>query len=238
MLKLLGRQAFLMGISLILAVQVASAQLLGSLALTLGKSLAGYVFDAYLQTEDFLDIDGAPDWYLRNDDAERDCAFGYVPGNLASVEKAKTDATNNLIKQQEQYVRSVIRNEVKRRKPRNEKERQLVEQFLSDPELKDFVTEQRQFLKITYENAKDVRAAFVKACLSRETIVAYQQERLQRITTELSKNRAESAFRELRVRLNQPELDLNTITEFDTSTSESKSIFEELELEMNRPDNW
>ena len=199
MLKLLGKQVLLVYISLILAVQTASAQLLG-LAITLGNTFAGYVFDVYLRTEDFLDIDGAPDWYLRNDNAEWDCAFGYVPGNLASVEKAKTDATNNLIKQQEQYVRSVIRNEVKRRKPRNEKERQLVEQFLSDPELKNFVTEQRQFLKITYEDAKDVRAAFVKACLSRETIVVYQKERLRRITIELSKNRAESAFRELDAR--------------------------------------
>ena len=233
---MLGKHLFLVGTFLILAMQTASAQLLG-LAITLGNTFAGYVFDVYLRTEDFLDIDGAPDWYLRNNDAEWDCAFGYAPGNLASVEVAKSDATKNLIRQQEQYVESVIRNEVQRRKLRDEKERQLVEQFLNDSELKNFVTGQRQFLKITYEDAKDVRAAFVKACLGRETIVNYQKERLQRITTELSKKRAESAFRELDTRLDQPELDLNTPIEFDTSTTKSKSAFEELNQELNRLDN-
>ena len=236
MLKLLSKHVFLVGIFLILTIHTASAQLLG-LALSLGNTLAGYIFDIYLRTENTLDIDGAPDWYLRNDDAEWDCAFGYAPGNLASVEVAKSDATKNLISQQEQYVESVIRNEVQRRRLRDEKERQLVEQFLNDSELKNFVTGQRQFLKITYEDAKDVRAAFVKACLGRETIVNYQKERLQRITTELSKKRAESAFRELDTRLDQPELDLNTPIEFDISTTKSKSAFEELDQELNRLDN-
>ena len=236
MLKLLGKHVFLIGIFLILTIHTASAQLLG-LALSLGNTLAGYIFDIYLRTENTLDIDGAPNWYLRNDDAEWDCAFGYAPGSLASVEKAKTEATKNLVAQQEQYVQSAIRDEVQRRKQRDEKERQLVEQFRNDPELKNFVTGQRQFLKITYEDDEDVRAAFVKACLSRENVVAYQKERLQKITTELSKNRAESAFGELEARLNQPELDLNTPTEFDSAASKSKNAFEELDQEIGLPSN-
>ena len=232
MLKLLSKHVFLVGIFLILTIHTASAQLLG-LALSLGNTLAGYIFDIYLRTENTLDIDGAPDWYSRNDDAEWDCSFSYAPGSLASVEKAKTEATKNLVAQQEQYVQSAIRDEVQRRKPRDEKERQLVEQFRNDPELKNFVTGQRQFLKITYD--EDVRAAFVKACLSREIVVAYQKERLQKITTELSKNRAESAFGELEARLDQPELDLNTPTEFDSAASKSKNAFEELDQEISLP---
>ena len=234
MLKLLGKHVFLIGIFLIMTIHTASAQLLG-LALSLGNTLAGYIFDIYLRTENTLDIDGAPNWYLRNDDAEWDCAFGYAPGSLASVEKAKTEATKNLVAQQEQYVQSAIRDEVQRRKPRDEKERQLVEQFRNDPELKNFVAEQRQFLKITY--GEDVRAAFVKACLSREIVVAYQKERLQKITTELSKNRAESAFGELEASLDQPELDLNTPTEFDSAASKSKNAFEELDQEIGLPND-
>ena len=234
MLKLLSKHVFLVGIFLILTIHTASAQLLG-LALSLGNTLAGYIFDIYLRTENTLDIDGAPDWYSRNDDAEWDCSFSYAPGSLASVEKAKTEATKNLVAQQEQYVQSAIRDEVQRRKPRDEKERQLVEQFRNDPELKNFMTGQRQFLKITYD--EDVRAAFVKACLSREIVVAYQKERLQKITTELSKNRAESAFGELEARLDQPELDLNTPTEFDSAASKSKNAFEELDQEVGPPSN-
>ena len=234
MLKLLSTHVFLVGIFLILTVHTASAQLLG-LALSLGNTLAGYIFNIYLRTENTLDIDGAPDWYLRNDDAEWDCAFGYAPGSLASVEAAKSEATKNLVAQQEQYVQSAIRDEVQRRKPRDEKERQLVEQFRNDPELKNFMTGQRQFLKITYD--EDVRAAFVKACLSREIVVAYQKERLQKITTELSKNRAESAFGELEAHLDQPELDLNTPTEFDSAASKSKNAFEELDQEVGPPSN-
>ena len=234
MLKLLSTHVFLVGIFLILTVHTASAQLLG-LALSLGNTLAGYIFNIYLRTENTLDIDGAPDWYLRNDDAEWDCAFGYASGSLASVEAAKSEATKNLVAQQEQYVQSAIRDEVQRRKPRDEKERHLVEQFRNDPELKNFVTGRRQFFKITYD--EDVRAAFVQACLSRETVVAYQKERLQKITTELSKNRAESAFGELEARLNQPELDLNTPTEFDSAASKSKNAFEELDQEVGPPSN-
>jgi hypothetical protein len=142
-----------------------------------------------------------------------------------------------LVAQQEQYVQSAIRDEVQRRKPRDEKERQLVEQFRNDPELKNFVTGQRQFLKITYEDDEDVRAAFVKACLSRETVVAYQKERLQKITTELSKNRAESAFGELEAELEQPELDLNTPADLERPASGSKSAFEELDQEISLPNN-
>ena len=234
MLKLLSKRVFLVGIFLILTIHTASAQLLG-LALSLGNTLAGYAFDIYLRTENTLDIDGAPDWYLRNNDTEWDCAFDYAPGSLASVEAAKSEATKNLVAQQEQYVQSAIRDEVQRRKPRNEKERQLVAQFRNDSELKNFVTGQRQFLKITYD--EDVRAAFVKACLSREIVVAYQKERLQKITTELSKNRAESAFGELEARLNQPELDLNTPTEFDSAASKSKNAFEELDQEISLPND-
>ena len=234
MLKLLSKHVFPVWIFLILTIHTASAQLLG-LALSLGNTLAGYIFDIYLRTENTLDIDGAPDWYLRNDDAEWDCAFGYAPGSLASVEAAKSEATKNLVAQQEQYVQSAIRDEAQRRKPRDEKERQLVEQFRNDSELKNFVTGQRQFLKITYD--EDVRAAFVKACLSRETVVAYQKERLQKITTKLSKNRAESAFGELEARLNEPELDLNTPTEFDSAASKSKNAFEELDQEIGLPSN-
>ena len=232
MLKLLSKRVFLVGIFLILTIHTASAQLLG-LALSLGNTLAGYIFNIYLRTENTLDIDGAPDWYLRNNDTEWDCAFDYAPGSLASVEAAKSEATKNLVAQQEQYVQSAIRDEVQRRKPRNEKERQLVAQFRNDSELKNFVTGQRQFLKITYD--EDVRAAFVKACLSREIVVAYQKERLQKITTKLSKNRAESAFGELEARLNQPELDLNTPTEFDSAASKSKNAFEELDQEISLP---
>ena len=234
MLKLLSKHVFPVWIFLILTIHTASAQLLG-LALSLGNTLAGYIFDIYLRTENTLDIDGAPDWYLRNDDAEWDCAFGYAPGSLASVEAAKSEATKNLVAQQEQYVQSAIRDEAQRRKPRDEKERQLVEQFRNDSELKNFVTGQRQFLKITYD--EDVRAAFVKACLSRETVVAYQKERLQKITTKLSKNRAESAFGELEARLNEPELDLNTPTEFDSAASKSKNAFEELDQEIGLPND-
>jgi len=234
MLKLLSKRVFLVGIFLILTIHTASAQLLG-LALSLGNTLAGYIFNIYLRTENTLDIDGAPDWYLRNNDTEWDCAFDYAPGSLASVEAAKSEATKNLVAQQEQYVQSAIRDEVQRRKPRNEKERQLVAQFRNDSELKNFVTGQRQFLKITYD--EDVRAAFVKACLSREIVVAYQKERLQKITTKLSRNRAESAFGELEARLNQPELDLNTPTEFDSAASKSKNAFEELDQEISLPND-
>ena len=234
MLKLLSKRVFLVGIFLILTIHTASAQLLG-LALSLGNTLAGYIFNIYLRTENTLDIDGAPDWYLRNNDTEWDCAFDYAPGSLASVEAANSEATKNLVAQQEQYVQSAIRDEVQRRKPRNEKERQLVAQFRNDSELKNFVTGQRQFLKITYD--EDVRAAFVKACLSREIVVAYQKERLQKITTKLSKNRAESAFGELEARLNQPELDLNTPTEFDSAASKSKNAFEELDQEISLPND-
>ena len=97
------------------------------------------------------------------------------------------------------------------------------------------MAEQRQFLKIAY--GEDVRAAFVKACLSREIVVVYQKERLQKITTELSKNRAESAFGELEARLDQPELDLHTSTEFDSAASKSKNAFEELDQEIGLPND-
>ena len=166
------KRIFLIGALLILSTQAASAQLLG-LALSLGNTLAGYVFDLYLRTEKTVSIEGAPDWYLQNDDPQWDCAFGYAPGSLASVEKAKTEATKHLAHQQEEYVQTAISDEIKKRKPRDEQERQLVEQFRNDSELENFVRGQRQFMKIAYEEDEDIRATFVKACLKREKAVAY-----------------------------------------------------------------
>ena len=115
--------------------------------------------------------------------------------------------------------------------------RQLVKQFREDAELANFVRGKRQFLKITYEDDEDDRAAFVKACLSRETVMAYQKERLQRITTRLSKTRAESAFEELEAELNQPEPEFDSPIDFDISPSGSKSAFEELDQEISLPEN-
>ena len=68
MKKFFGKLFFLLSMLLILTVQTASAQLLG-LALSLGNTLAGYIFDVFLRSEKTLDIDGAPDWYLKNYDA-------------------------------------------------------------------------------------------------------------------------------------------------------------------------
>ena len=112
-----------------------------------------------------------------------------------------------------------------------------MKQFREDTELAKFVRGKRQFLKITYENDEDVRAAFVKACLSRGTVVAYQKERLQRITTRLSKTRAESAFGELETELNQLEPEFDSPIDFDISPSSSKSVFKELDQEISLPEN-
>ena len=76
MLKLLSKHVFLVGIFLILTIHTASAQLLG-LALSLGNTLAGYIFDIYLRTENTLDIDGAPDWYLRLDQVFRSLSLSF-----------------------------------------------------------------------------------------------------------------------------------------------------------------
>ena len=79
MLKLLGKHVFLIGIFLIMTILTALRAVAGISPL-FGKHSGSYIFDIYLRTENTLDIDGAPNWYLRNDDAEWDCAFGYVRG--------------------------------------------------------------------------------------------------------------------------------------------------------------
>lgn len=221
---------------LVFGSQLASAQIMG-LALSLGNTLASYLFDVYLRNENSFKLDGAPDWYGRNDDPEYDCAFGYMEGSLASVEPAKLQASKNLTAQQERHVRAVLSSEIAKRKLQNEKEHLLVERFKKDPDLKEFVFSNQHFMKVFYEDDEDVRASFVKVCLRREAVIDYQKERLQRITTELSKNRAESAFGELDAQLDQPELDLNTPTEFDSAASKSKNAFEELDQELNQLDN-
>ena len=99
MKKFFKKLFFLLSILLILTVQTASAQLLG-LALSLKDTMAGYIFGVFLRSEKTLDIDGALDWYLKNDDTKWNCAFGYTPRSLSSVEVAKIEATKNLVSQQ------------------------------------------------------------------------------------------------------------------------------------------
>ena len=192
----------LSAVFLIIVTSSASAQLIG-LALSLGNTLASYVFGLYLRNEQVFELDGAPDWYGHNDDKDWDCAFGYSPGTLAAVESAKTLASEHLVKQQEQTVQAVIREEIQKRKPRNLEEQALVAEFRHDPELQNFVHGKQEFIKIKYDDS--VQAAFVKVCLQRSVIVDYQQERLKRITDQISQHRAKSAFDELSETLNQTE---------------------------------
>jgi hypothetical protein len=199
----------LSGLLLLFSVTTASAQAIG-LAVSLGNTLAGYVFDLYLRGEQVFELDGAPDWYGHNDDEAWDCAFGYEKGGLEAVDVAKRNATDNLVQQQERVVQEAIRVELQQRQLRDETERALVATFRQDAELGDFVRGNQSFRKVEYEDDEDVRAAFVAACLARTTIVEYQQARLQRITQQLSQSRATKAFSELDTELNEDQTPANT----------------------------
>ncbi len=61
-----------------------------AIAIKLVTVLLGYVMETHiLNNESYIEVDGAPSWYMKNEDSDKYYSFYVMNGNIAEIEKAK-----------------------------------------------------------------------------------------------------------------------------------------------------
>jgi len=162
------------------------------IALALMKTLATYLFKTYVLTAAKINIEGAPNWYLQNIGAQV-CVYDHEQGGYGAIDKAKAETFPKMEKELSRIIETVIYKNYSDLK--DPKEKAFVMAFKNDPEAPVFVRSNLKFLGI--EHKKEYQTAFVKACIDKDTILAYQQKRADKIRYELTHHRADNAFDEL-----------------------------------------
>ena len=163
-----------------------------SIALSLMKTLAAFLFKSYLISQSKINIEGAPSWYMQNDSA-RVCVYDFQRGGLGAVDKAKDSTYLKMNDELENILETVIYKNFSNLK--DQKEKTFVMMFKDDKDAPYFIRQHMQFPNIEYK--KKVQTAFVKACIDKDTIIAYQEKRVGSIKYELTHKRADNAFEEL-----------------------------------------
>jgi len=155
---------------------------------TLVKHITQKAIDKY----ESVDIDGAPSWYMRPVDDQM-CVFTHAMGDTDSIEIAKNGAKYKMVKKINNLIEITIYDT--KGLIKTNKDKKIVEKFKIDPNLNFFVTKNLNYSKIKYDRTK--KESFVKACIMNKIIEKYQKNRLDKISKEIIKTRANDAFNEL-----------------------------------------
>lgn len=160
-----------------------------SIAFSLLKTLATFIFGQVLNAST-VNIDMAPVWFMKETTTEI-CASGFKRGGLESIEQAKLMARNDL----QRRVFDMLRMSVDEIKSATDKEKTFLENFLNDRSFEMFLLKNINYKNIEYE--KKVSVAFVRACVNRQELQDYEEQRVETLKKTLSIKRSEDAFEEL-----------------------------------------
>lgn len=163
-----------------------------TIALGLVKTLATFLFKSYVLMQSNINIDGAPHWYMQNVSSHV-CVYDYKTGGMEAVEKAKAAAYPRMERELSGILEAVIYENYSNL--RDPKEKAFVMMFRNDPEAPVFIRKNMSFPNIDY--SKKDRIAFVKACIDKDTVIDYQEKRVETIKYELTHKRADDAFEEM-----------------------------------------
>ncbi|QEP42842.1 hypothetical protein D5085_06690 [Ectothiorhodospiraceae bacterium BW-2] len=166
--------------------------MLEGLLLSLVNTLASFLFEQYLKSTTEVEVDGAPRWYY-HEEASKFCTFNFIDGDYYLLERAKSANKQLMVQRIERLTDVVVYENL--HQVRTVEERQMVNQFKQDPQLPLFVEAKMNFIKISYE--EEVERVFVKGCIDKTTLEAYEKQRLIDISHRLSRYRAGNAFDEL-----------------------------------------
>jgi len=163
-----------------------------SIGLALMKTLASYLFKTYILSQSKINIEGAPSWYLQNVSSQV-CVYDYQKGSFDAVDRAKANTYPKMQQELTNILEAVIYEHYSDLK--DEKEKKFVMMFKNDADAPIFIRKFMKFPAIDYKKAE--HTAFVKGCIDKDTIIAYQDKRISTIKYNLTHKRAEDAFDEL-----------------------------------------
>ena len=163
-----------------------------SIALALAKALATYLFKYYVMATPVVKIEGAPGWYYKESSSEI-CVFANERGGYSAVDALKGRSGTLMAEKIDGILQVAVYGNY--RELKDPKEKEFVKAFMKDAELPVFITKTMKFRNIVYD--KDIQTAFSKACIEKNELISYQEERLEKLKYSLSHERAGNAFDEL-----------------------------------------
>ena len=156
------------------------------------ETLTKYMFSNYLNSLDKIDIDGAPSWYMKPVE-DKMCVFTHKTGNIDKIDFVKNTTKLKMIKKIDETIDIVIYDNLKN--ITNKKEKELVNKWKIDSSLPVFINKNLDYSRILYED--DLNAIFIRACISKQTFINYQKERLSIIKKEVLKLKSKRAVNEM-----------------------------------------
>ena len=153
------------------------------------ETLVKHMTQKYLDNLDGVKVGGAPSWYMEPV-KDQMCVFTHQKGSFGAIDIAKDNARFKMKKRIDDVIEVVIyktQGEIK-----DKKEKEVVDSFRKDPNLPSFIKTNLKFTQVTY--ADEVKTAFVRACIPKNTILDYQKDRLMKINTAVLSTKSKGAF--------------------------------------------
>ena len=172
--------------------------MLESLAFALAKSLIVFMFDTHLENAQSVKIQGAPKWFAQQT-VDHVCDSGFAKGGLESVDRSKLNAQLNMKTRIEKSIESVAYNSFRDRTAKDELE--LVQGFIKDSNLQTFINANLIYENIEYREKSST--AFTRACINKESMLKYQEERLIKLAKSLSLHRRDKSVKDLEAEVQQ-----------------------------------
>lgn len=185
--------------------------MLEAIVLKLITSLTGFLFEGYLDTFKYNEIDGAPSWYGNSGSNSQLVGYGYYKGDINTIVLAQKNCKQNIEAKINKSIEIIIYDNFKHVK--DPKEKEFLKRVQYDETLSTFIEKNVKFEKVEHLKAKketlfsDERKydeTFTGCMVEKKSILDYQKERLVVLQKELTNFKASNAQDELDAELNQP----------------------------------
>lgn len=171
--------------------------MLESLAFALVKTFIAFMFQQHLEHAQSVRIEGAPKWYYQQT-VEHICDSGFAYGRLEAVDAAKADARKQMVMRLNTALETVAYENFRNRT--DPAERALIDQFKKDENLPVFVEGNVIYENIEYRQKRST--AYARVCIPKETLQAYQEERVGKLKKAVTLHHRDRAFDTLDSELN------------------------------------
>lgn len=163
--------------------------MLESLAFALVKTLISFMFEQHLEHAQSVRIESAPKWYYQQT-VDHICDSGYAYGRLEAVENAKADARKLMVLRINTAMESATYENFRNRT--DPTERALIDRFKKDDNLPVFVEGSVVYENVEYQDKSST--AYVRVCIPKEKLIAYQEERVGKLKKAVTQHRRDRAF--------------------------------------------
>jgi hypothetical protein len=173
--------------------------MLESLAFALVKTFISFMFQQHLEHMQAVKIEGAPNWYYQQT-VDHICDSGFAYGSLEAVEAAKGEARKQMVMHLKNAMETVVYENFRDRK--DPAERDLIDSFKQDANLPVFVEGSVVYENIEYRDKQ--ATAYTRVCIPKETLQAYQEERVAKLRKAVMLHHRDRAIGELEGEVGKP----------------------------------